>query len=188
MAVAVAVGGLVSGAWFLLSLGVRPDVGDALQALRFVTKLAIVLACVLAALRAALRLSRPDADPRKALAVLAVPVAMLTLAVGWELAMSPTETWLSQAVGTNWRICLTYISLLSAVPLASVLTALRSAAPAQPALAGAVAGLLAGGLAATLYALHCFDDSPLFVALWYAPTLAAVALAGALVGARVLRW
>ena len=35
--------------------------------------------------------------------------------------------------------------------------------PTRPALAGAVAGLLAGGLAASFYAAHCTDDSPLFV-------------------------
>ena len=36
-------------------------------------------------------------------------------------------------------------------------------------LAGAVAGLAAGGVAATLYAAHCTDNSPLFVATWYTP-------------------
>ena len=46
-----------------------------------------------------------------------------------------------------------------------------------PSLAGAVAGLAAGGVAATLYAAHCTDDSPLFVATWY--TLAIAALAAA---------
>jgi hypothetical protein len=53
---------------------------------------------------------------------------------------------------------------------------------------GAVAGLLAGGLAATLYATHCPDDSPLFVAIWYSLAIALVVLAGAVVGRRVLRW
>jgi hypothetical protein len=188
MAAALAVGGIVSGGWFLLSLGVRLDIADALQTWRFVTKLAIVLVCVLAALRLATRLSRPDADERKILPVLAAPIALLTLAIGWELAMSPSATWPARAIGTNWRICLTYISFFSVAPLASVLVALRGGAPRSPALAGAAAGLLAGSLAATLYALHCFDDSPLFVALWYVPTLAAIAAAGAVIGSRVLRW
>jgi len=43
----------------------------------------------------------------------------------------------------------------------------RQGAPEHPALAGAAAGLLAGAIGAALYATHCPDDSPLFVAVWY---------------------
>jgi hypothetical protein len=65
---------------------------------------------------------------------------------------------------------------------------LRRGAPSNPALAGALAGLLSAGLAATLYAAHCTDDSPLFVATWYTLATAAVAGIGALAGARLLRY
>ena len=44
------------------------------------------------------------------------------------------------------------------------------------------------GLAATLYASHCTDDSPLFVATWYTLAVALVAAVGALVGSRVLKY
>jgi hypothetical protein len=65
---------------------------------------------------------------------------------------------------------------------------MRAGAPRSPGIAGAAAGLLAGSLAATLYALHCFDDSPLFVAFWYVPAIALVMLGGAAAGSRALRW
>jgi hypothetical protein len=39
-----------------------------------------------------------------------------------------------------------------------------------------------------LYASHCTDDSPLFVATWYPIATAVVTAAGALIGARVLRF
>lgn len=52
-------------------------------------------------------------------------------------------------------------------PLSFLLLALRHGAPASPRIAGAVAGLLAGGIAATIYALHYTDSSPLFAAVWY---------------------
>jgi hypothetical protein len=55
-------------------------------------------------------------------------------------------------------------------------------------LAGAVAGLLAGGLAATFYAAHCFDDSPLFVATWYTIAIIILAALGALGGRFFVRW
>jgi hypothetical protein len=51
-----------------------------------------------------------------------------------------------------------------------------------------MAGLLSAGLAATLYASHCTDDSPLFVATWYTLGAALVTAIGALVGSRVLRF
>jgi hypothetical protein len=69
-----------------------------------------------------------------------------------------------------------------------MLAALRTGAPRSATIAGAVAGLVAGGAGATLYALHCHDDSPLFLALWYALSVALVALVGALLGRWLLRW
>jgi hypothetical protein len=65
---------------------------------------------------------------------------------------------------------------------------LRRGAATRPMLTGAVAGLIAGGIAATFYASHCVDDSPLFVATWYVIAIAFVALVGAIAGRWVLRW
>ncbi|MGA8293552.1 MAG: NrsF family protein, partial [Rhodoplanes sp.] len=53
---------------------------------------------------------------------------------------------------------------------------------------GASAGLVAAALAATVYAAHCTDDSPLFVATWYSLAIALVVAVGAVLGPRVLRW
>jgi len=47
---------------------------------------------------------------------------------------------------------------------------------------------LSAGLAATLYASHCTDDSPLFVMTWYSIATALVAAIGAFVGSKVLRF
>jgi hypothetical protein len=185
---ALAIGGLLTGALFVAGLGVRPDFGSALQTWRFTAKVAIVLAFLAVALWATAQLARPQADGRKVLAALLLPVAMLGSAVAWELVVSPADTWAARAIGTNSRLCLTAITLLSIAPLVALLLALRAGAPRSPAMAGAVAGLLAGSLAALLYAIHCFDDSPLFVALWYAPAVALVMLAGAVAGSRALRW
>jgi hypothetical protein len=55
-------------------------------------------------------------------------------------------------------------------------------------LAGAIAGMLSAGFAATLYASHCTDDSPLFVATWYTLATALVTAVGALVGSKVLKY
>lgn len=64
----------------------------------------------------------------------------------------------------------------------------RRGAPARPTLAGFLAGLAAAGIGASVYAVHCTDDSPLFVALWYTLGIAMVAAVGAALGRIVLRW
>ena len=72
--------------------------------------------------------------------------------------------------------------------LAAALIGLRHGAPARPAVSGALAGLLSAGLAATLYASHCTDDSPLFVITWYTLATTLVAAVGALAGLKLLRF
>lgn len=187
-AVAVAAGALVAATLFALGLGVRPDIGSALQTWRFGFKLAVGGLLFALALWACVRLARPDASVRPVLAALAVAPALLAIAVGYELVAVPSHAWIERAIGSNSRICLTAIPLLAIAPLAALLAALRTGAPRSPSAAGAVAGLVAGALAASLYATHCTDDSPLFVVLWYSPAIALVSLAGALAGRWLLRW
>jgi hypothetical protein len=91
-------------------------------------------------------------------------------------------------MGHNAMVCMSSIPVIAAVPLGLMLYAIRQGAPARPARAGAIAGLIAGGIAAFFYAAHCFDDSPLFVATWYTIAIGVVTTVGALVGGRVLRW
>src|SRR2546423_15075253 len=93
---------------------------------------------------------------------------------------------MTRLVGNNSRVCMTAIPLMSLPILAGALIGLRHGAPARPAVAGAVAGLLSAGLAATLYASHCTDDSPLFVATWYTLATAMVTAIGALAGSKGL--
>jgi hypothetical protein len=95
---------------------------------------------------------------------------------------------MTRLVGNNSRACMTAIPLISLPLLAGALIGLRRGAPTRPAIAGAIAGLASAGLAATLYASHCTDDSPLFVATWYTIATAMVAAIGALAGSKLLRF
>jgi len=185
---ALLLGGIAAATLFMSVLGVRPDIIQALQTWRFDIKVATTLVCFGVALWATYELARPDADTRRALLVLALPLALLGVTVASEVIVSPTDAWMGRAIGTNSRLCLASITTLSIAPLGALLFAMRAGAARSPPFAGAAAGLLAGGLAATLYATHCVDDSPLFVALWYIPAIALVALIGAAAGSRLLRW
>jgi hypothetical protein len=104
------------------------------------------------------------------------------------MMMPQRAPMLARLVGNNSKVCMTAIPLLSLPLLAAALIGLRHGAPARPALAGAIAGMLSAGLAATFYASHCTDDSPLFVATWYTLATALVTAIGALAGSKVLKY
>jgi hypothetical protein len=109
-------------------------------------------------------------------------------ALALEMMAVPSADWMPRLVGHNMPVCLSMIPLIGLGPLVVFIAVLRHGAPTRPALAGAVAGLAAGGLAATFYAAHCTDDSPLFVAAWYTIALAFLAGLGALGGRVFARW
>jgi hypothetical protein len=105
-----------------------------------------------------------------------------------EMIVVPSDSWREELVGSNSTLCLATIPLLALPVLVATLAVLRRGAPLAPGITGAVAGLFAGGLGAALYAAHCIDDSPLFVAAWYGVAIALVAAVGALAGWKLLRW
>jgi hypothetical protein len=184
---AFALGGLISLALFFVELGVRKDMAQALSTWRFDLKIGLVLLALGSAFSLCMALSRPVPADRPARRLLPL-AALAAMAAAIELTVLPGASWGTRLVGSNSLICLTAIPMLSMAPLAAVLLALRSAAPASPALAGAAAGLLAAAGGATLYAFHCFDDSPLFVMTWYVMATIPVVVLGAIAGHRLLRW
>jgi hypothetical protein len=183
---ALVVGCAVALLAFLLTLGARPDIADAVLTWRFILKLTIVATAAVLITLECIRLARPLARP--SVWPILVIVAFVATAFVVELLSSPSDTWARKLIGTNALICLTSIPLLSLAPLAALMLALRSGAPAAPVWTGAMVGLASAALGASLYALHCFDDSPLFVATWYGAAALIMTGLGALLGARLLRW
>jgi hypothetical protein len=178
----------LSVAIFMMALGVRPDVMTAMHNPFFDLKFLITLALAVSAIVVSLHLSRPEASLKGWGWLLLIPVGIIAAGIGSEMMMPQRLPMMTRLIGSNSRICMTAIPLLSLPLLAGALMGLRHGAPARPALAGAIAGLISAGLAATLYAAHCTDDSPLFVATWYPIATAMVTAVGALIGARVLRF
>jgi hypothetical protein len=178
----------VSIAIFFAGLGVRPDVMIAMHNPFFDLKFVVTLATAISAIAVSLHLSRPEVSLRGWGWLLLIPAGILFAGIGSEMMMPQRLPMMTRLVGSNSRICLTAIPLMSLPLLAAALIGLRHGAPARPAVAGAIAGLLSAGLAATLYASHCTDDSPLFVATWYSIATALVTAIGALVGSKLLRF
>ena len=188
VAAAMAGGAVVAGVIFFAGIGVRPDVMQAVETVRYLFKFIVTLALAVTATGLILHLARPGV-PLGAWrwALLAAPV-LLAVSVALEMMAMPMSSWGTRWIGTNAPWCLSLIPLMALGPLALMLLALRQGAPRRPGLAGAVAGLVASGIAATFYAAHCPDDSPFFVATWYTLATGIVVLIGTLAGRRWLRW
>lgn len=185
---AVLAGSLIAAILFMTILGYRADIATAAETYRFLFKFVFTLTLAATAIWLIFTVIRPEAVPGLRLLALAAAPVLIVLAVVAELSVMPSSTWLPRLIGKNWWICLTVIPSLAIVPLAAFLTALRRAAPANPGQAGALAGLAAGAIAATLYASHCTDDSPLFVITWYSIAIGLVTIVGYFAGRRWLAW
>ncbi|AZO11339.1 MULTISPECIES: NrsF family protein [unclassified Mesorhizobium] len=185
---ALAGAAVIAAAAFWMTIGPRPDFMAAAHTMRFLAKFVFTIVLAAAAFALSRALSTPGASTRRAMAWMVAAPLLVVVAVVLELLAVPEAEWGRRLVGSNMMICMAFIPLIGVGPLAIFLWMLRYGAPARPVLAGAVAGLLAGGLAATFYAAHCFDDSPLFVATWYTIAIAFLAALGAIGGRFFVRW
>jgi hypothetical protein len=135
---------------------------------------------------ATLKLSYPEG--RLGLWWLFLPLGILLFGLGLEMSDTPSSSWMVRLWGDSPGACFLCVTALSLPILAAALVALRDGAPTHPRLCGAMAGLLAGGIAAALYTLHCPENSLLFVASWHVPAVLTVTFFGALAADRWLRW
>jgi hypothetical protein len=187
-ALGLAAGGAVTASTFFIVIGFRPDISQALETIRFLFKFVVALSIVLPAVVLSLGQARPGARLAAWGWALALAPALLLLGVVVELVSTPPMSWGGRLVGTNMPFCLTFIPLLSIGPLTGLMLTQRYGAPDRPRLAGALAGLAAGGVAALFYASTCTDDSPLFVATWYTLAIGLVAMVGHFLAPKLLRW
>lgn len=188
LSLAAGLGLAVSVAAFVLLVGPRPDLSAAVATLPFVLKPLEMLILAGASAALVMRLALPGAPWRGAALAAALAPVVMVAAVIVELLVVPRSEWLTRLAGAHWLACVLTIVLLALPMLAAIMIGLRAGAPTRPALAGAGAGLLAGALSATLYIVHCPDDSPLFVAAWFSAAIATVTLVGAAIGSKALRW
>lgn len=179
---------LAALALVLVWLGTRQDLAEAVTGRMFWMKAAYTALLGVAGFWALERLARPDGTPRRALLFGAVVLAAFVgLGLGQWLAADPDHRR-PMMMGGSWRVCLPYILALALPGLAATLFVLRGLAPTRPALAGFAAGAFAGGVAATVYGLHCGESTMVFVGTWYTLGVLGTALLGAVLGRWVLRW
>lgn len=179
--------GTALSAVFLLVDPPRSDLAEALLTVRFDLKLAVSLLLAGASAMLLVETARP-VPARHPRWTLLLPLLLLAGSIVFELVTTPSNTWATRLTGHNAFHCVSQIPLLSLPLLTCLLIALRGGASLRPALTGMTAGLSSAAIAASLYALTCRDDSPLFVAVWYSMAAAIVGGVSACIGARLLRW
>jgi hypothetical protein len=137
----------------------------------------------------AARLARPGARVDLVLTGGAVALVALILMVGaMQLVNLAPQDRMPMMMGASWKLCPWLITAVAAPIYLAMALGLRGLAPTRPALAGGAAGLAAGGIGAALYALHCPEYAPAFIAVWYTAGIVVSAVLGAVVGSRLLRW
>lgn len=188
LAAGIGAGALVAAAAMLAVLGVRHDLVAALGTSAYWIKFGYTALLALAGMAAVARLGRPDGIARgPALAGLAV-VALVAALAALQLAGATPEAVRPLLMGASAKSCPWIVMLVALPVLAGTLWAMRGLAPTRLALAGAAAGLMAGGLGAWIYAFYCDETAVPFLAIWYSAGIAGVGLIGALAGPWALRW
>ena len=188
LCVALAAGSIVALGIAFVWLGFRSDLTTT-RALTFLAiKLAFTIGIVGLALVYLTRLTHPGGERKTSTFLVVLPFLVILFLALISLGSAPRSHWDKMIVGDEWLACLLSIPIIAIVPFAVSIWAVRKGAPTNLARAGAFAGLAAGGVSATAYALHCTDDSLPFIAVWYGGTIVLCTLAGAALGPRLLRW
>jgi hypothetical protein len=188
VAYALMAGIVISAVILISTIGMRRDMADAMETVRVLFKIGATSVLAIAASSLVFQIGRPAAVLKPRALLLVIPLGLLIAAVIMEMAMVPADSWRTRMMGNNARFCVMFIPVLALAPLVAFMIALRNGAPDNPGFSGAVAGLAAGGIGAAIYAWHCPDDSPLFLATWYMLAIAIVTILGYFAGRHLLRW
>ncbi len=184
---AVAGGILAALVIVFLALGIRADFTGA-ATISMPLKLVFTLGVVVFTSIGLIRLARPGGERTTPIVLVLLPLLAIMLLAAISLVSMPSSHWDRMIMGDRWLECLISVPIIAIAPFVLIVWAVRRMAPTDLVRAGALSGLLAGGISATAYALHFTDDSLPFVALWYGGTIVLCTLAGAMLGPRLLRW
>ncbi|WP_114390273.1 NrsF family protein [Notoacmeibacter marinus] len=184
LGLAVAVGAVLMFALF----DVRADLPDVAMYYGFLLKPIVAALLAIPAIRLIMDVSEPTGEPTRHLPWLAVGFVVLSIGIALEMMIVSPANWSARLMGDNPAACAASVFLIALPILSMVIFAIRQRATVRPVMAGALAGLFGGAVSTFLYAAHCPDDSPFFLAIWYGIAILALIGTGALAGRLFLRW
>lgn len=183
----VAIGATAAAIILALWLGLRP-LDAAMATGSFWMKAGYTVCLGGAGVAMVIRLARPGGRlgrwPWLALAAIGLMLVLASL----EMVRAPAGHMRAMVMGQSWTVCSLQILSLALPVFFAAVWGLRRLAPTRLSLAGAAAGLLSGGVGATIYGLYCTETAAMFVVVWYSLAIVAAMAVGALLGPRLLRW
>ena len=186
--IATVVGLALASLTCIVTLGIRPDLNDPGVLGFLLVKIGFAAVVSILGWRLLLKHTRPGGENQSQIFLVGVPFVALLALAAVNLILVPASNWVHLVMGERLLQCLLSIPIMAVVPFAVIIWAVRNAAPTNLLRTGALTGLVAGGIGAMAYALHCPNDSLPFVAFWYGGTIVLCTLAGAVLGPRVLHW
>jgi hypothetical protein len=186
----IATGWGMAGAMLLmlLLLRIRHDLLQAVMLPMFWVKIGFVAWLAGGSLYAVLCLSRPGSKLTKVPLAIALPIVSIWLIAIFSLFGADSLDRSKLFFGETWKTCPLLIAMLSVPTFVAVMLAMKGQAPTQPLLAGFVAGLLSGAVAAVVYCLHCPEMGAPFIGFWYLLGILIPASVGAALGESLFRW
>jgi len=180
----------VAGAAMLVFgiLGFRHDFAQQIRTAPFWMKPAYTAWFAVGAFMLVDRAGRPGAKATTGRLVLIGAFAAITVLAAVNLATTTPDLRIQALMGRSSLLCPIAVTVSAIPAMAAVMIALRGMAPTNLARAGMAAGLLAGGVGASVYALWCRESTAAFVAVWYTLGIVTCGGIGALLGPLVLRW
>jgi len=186
---AAIVGGLLMCTLLLVALlGVRSDISSAMTTAAFWSKSLFGLFMLTGGVLVAAQLSKPGQAVRGAWFGVISPIAVVAVGLIVDVKNSPDGTAWRLLSDQLWRRCPLDIALLSIPALAALLHAMKPFAPTKLAVAGGVAGLVAGSIAVLAYSLRCPEVQMAFWGGRYLLGIAIPSAIGCIIGPRFLRW
>lgn len=174
----------------LMFMGLRADYLSAMHSGALFWKPGIFLLAWIGSVLLITDISRPAGSVKK---LHLVPFIFAGAVLIWQLATQaahiPLEAVKSILQDSSAPYCLSVILGGGSVALmmAWKFWFSKTASP-HPTLLGFLAGLSAGTLAATAYALHCDRDVAVYVSVYYGLPVLSLGLIGGILGKRLLRW
>lgn len=189
LALAVGAGLAIALLFSFLLLPTRNDLMTALMSDHVVMlKIVFAVSVIVITVPIVRELTLPGRSIGAFVFVTLLPFLIITILAAFELSALSLTEWHHVIVGSSWIACLWKVPLLALPSFILLSLSVRQLAPTNLRLTGAFIGLLAGGIGAAGYALHCHDDSVSFVAIAYSLAITEMTLFGALLGPRILKW
>ncbi|USI75053.1 NrsF family protein [Sphingomonas morindae] len=175
---ALAAVGVVEAGLLLAAGAMRPDMAQMISTPFMLWKIGSLALLAGVTGLVAVRSLAPPATPRRGM-MAALALAALTVVAG--LFVTPTGAGglplLQRLSPVHGLLCATAITVLSLPMMAALAVLMRRAAPVRPRQSALACGLAAAASGALIFTICCPMNDPLYVIVWYALGVAAVASA-----------